>query len=103
MADHELADVVVVIQHPFGDVEIPLGEWMARGPGPRVLVHPVAAKSRSTGDALPLEVIPVAYRNDTESRRLILEGVIESPWPGLGRPSAQYPYIWTADPGNGFW
>ena len=88
MADHDPADVVVVIEHPFGRVEMPLSEWMVRGPGPRALVRPVMVKSRSTGGALPMEVIPVAYRNDTESRRLILEGVIESPWPKLGPPRA---------------
>jgi hypothetical protein len=49
---------------------------MAVGPGTR----PVAARSSITGEALPLTVIPLAYRNDEESRRLIEERHIESPW-----------------------
>lgn len=73
-------DVVLTIDHPFGRVEATLAKWMATGPGPRPLVRPIAAKSRSTGEALPLTVVPLAYRNDEESRRLIEEGTIASPW-----------------------
>jgi hypothetical protein len=32
------------------------------------------------GESLPLTAVPVQYRNDEESRRLIAEGVLESPW-----------------------
>jgi len=74
-------DLLLTVQHPFGDLEVSLAEWIARGPGPRPLVRPVAVRSRSTGESLPLTVIPLRYRNDEESRRLIAEGVLESPWP----------------------
>lgn len=74
-------DLLLTVQHPFGDLEVSLAEWIARGPGPRPLVRPVAVRSRATGEPLPLTVIPLRYRNDEESRRLIAEGALESPWP----------------------
>jgi hypothetical protein len=37
--DHDPADVIVVLGHPFGDVDMPLTEWMTRGPAPRPLLH----------------------------------------------------------------
>ena len=74
-------DLILTVQHPFGDLEVSLADWIARGPGPRPLVRPVAVRSRSTGEPLPLTTIPLRYRNDEESRRLIAEGVLESPWP----------------------
>lgn len=73
-------DVVRTIDHPFGTVEATLAAWMATGPGQRPRVRPVAARSRSTGQSLPLTVIPLRYRNDEESRRLIEQGAIQSPW-----------------------
>jgi hypothetical protein len=74
-------DVLLVIAHPFGDVETTLAEWMARGPGPRPLVRPVSARSRLTGEALPMTVVPLAYRNDETARALIAAGELEWPWP----------------------
>jgi hypothetical protein len=76
----KLSDVLVTIEHPFGQIEMPLKKWMKQGPGLRPLVRPIAARSRRTGESLPLEVIPLAYRNDETSRRLIAEGQLESPW-----------------------
>jgi hypothetical protein len=80
-ADWPADDVLVTLDHPFGLVEVPLRQWMATGPGPRPLVRPVSARSRSTGDVLPLTVIPLAYRNDDTSRALIAAADLESPWP----------------------
>ncbi|GIE80682.1 hypothetical protein Aph02nite_66320 [Actinoplanes philippinensis] len=77
----DVEDVLVVIAHPSGDVEVPLTDWIATGPGPRRLVRPVRARARSTGRRLPLSVIPLRYRNDGESRRAIAEGRLEEPWP----------------------
>lgn len=73
-------DIIVVVGHPFGQVEISLAEWMGTGPGHRPLVRPIAARRRSTGEQLPLSIIPVRYRNDDESRRLIARGELEPPW-----------------------
>jgi len=54
---------------------------MRTGPGPRTHLSPSAARSRSTGEDLPLTVIPLTYRNDAMSRALIAAGKLESPWP----------------------
>jgi hypothetical protein len=79
MGEHDPDDVLVTVGHPC-DVEVPLSVWMARGPGPRPLVRPVSARSRSTGRPLPLTVIPPSHRNDEESRRAIREGRLADPW-----------------------
>ncbi|WP_432836905.1 hypothetical protein [Dactylosporangium sp. CA-092794] len=81
--DWDVDDVLVKIGHPWGDFEKPLVKWMASGPGPRHGIHPELARSRSTGEVLPLTVIPPAYRNDRESRALIAAGKIVSPWRDL--------------------
>jgi hypothetical protein len=73
-------DFILTIDHPMGRLETTLVLWIERGPGPRDLVRPIAVRSRATGEELPLTVIPLRYRNDEESRRLIAEGEIESPW-----------------------
>jgi hypothetical protein len=76
----EPSSIVVVIAHPYGNIEVSLAEWIATGPGPRLFVRPIAAKDRATGQALPLEVIPLQYRNDEDSIRLIVEGQLVDPW-----------------------
>ncbi|GAB4054472.1 hypothetical protein [Catellatospora paridis] len=73
------ADVVVTIGHPFGDLDVPLLEWISRGPGPRPLVRPIRARRADTGKPLPLTVVPLRYRNDAESRALIAAGLLEPP------------------------
>jgi hypothetical protein len=80
----DVDDILVVIGHPFGDVEVPLADWIATGPGPRPLVRPVRARSRSTGQPLPLSVIPLRYRNDEESRQAIRDGLLDDPWDVTG-------------------
>lgn len=77
----DLDDVLVVIAHPFGDVEVPLADWIATGPGPRRFTRPVQARSRSTGNRLPMSVIPLRYRNDDESRRATADERLDDPWP----------------------
>jgi hypothetical protein len=83
--DWDLDDILVVIGHPFGDLEVPLIRWMADGPGPRHEMRPQSARSRATGEPLPLTTIPLAYRNTRESRALIAAGRIAPPWPGTDR------------------
>jgi hypothetical protein len=73
-------DILVVIGHPFGDLTVPLGHWIATGPGPRASVRPLSARSRATGEPLPLSVIPLRYRNDDEARQAIRDGRVEDPW-----------------------
>jgi hypothetical protein len=77
-------DILVVVGHPFGDVEVPLAVWIATGPGPRPFVRPLRARSRSTGQPLPLTVIPQRYRNDEETRQAIQDGLLDNPWPDTG-------------------
>jgi hypothetical protein len=77
----DLDDVLVTLDHPAGTVEVPLAQWIRQGPGPRRFVRPIAARSQSTGEILPLTVIPLAYRNDDESRARIAAGEIAAPWP----------------------
>jgi hypothetical protein len=77
-------DILVVVGHPFGDVEVALTVWIATGPGPRPFVRPLRARSRSTGQPLPLTVIPLRYRNDEQARQAIQDGLLENPWPDTG-------------------
>ena len=86
-------DILVVIGHPLGDIEVPLAVWIATGPGPRPLVRPLQARSRSTGRPLPLSVIPLRYHNDKQSRQAIQDGLLDDPWPQTD-PSNQH------DPGD---
>ncbi|GAA4840893.1 hypothetical protein [Kitasatospora terrestris] len=82
----EYADILVVIGHPFGDVECPLARWTATGPGARPYVAPCRARSRTTGEELPLTVVPLQYRNTPEARRAIRAGLLPNPWPGRWTP-----------------
>ncbi len=63
-------EIVVVLDHPHGKVEIPLEEWIAKGPGERKLLTPIAAKNRRTGKQVPLSVVPLRYRNNKLSSSL---------------------------------
>ncbi|WP_367323417.1 hypothetical protein [Streptomyces sp. HUAS ZL42] len=87
-ASVDLDDILVLIAHPFGDVWVPLPQWIAHGPGPRSWVHPVKARSISTGEPLPLTVIPLQYRNTYESRQAIRDGRLVNPWPETWRVPA---------------
>ncbi len=66
--DWDPDDLMVTVEHPMGTVEVPLSKWIARGPGPRRLLRPTAVRSRATGEALPLSVIPERYRNERPGR-----------------------------------
>lgn len=83
----------VVIDHPFGTLEMPLADWMRQGPGPRPLLRPVRCHT-ADGTPLPLSAIPLPYRNDPESWRAILDGRCEDPWNRPLAHLARYP----ADP-----
>ncbi len=72
---------MVLISTNWGDFEQPLTRWIAEGPGARHGRRPIAARSESTGEPLPLTVVPLPYRNDDESRTLIAAGRLAPPWP----------------------
>ena len=80
MTPDEFPDVTVTVAHPFGDLDVPLLEWIRIGPGPRPLVAISAAYRTSTGEEIPLEEIPLEYHNSPESRRLQREGKLPTPW-----------------------
>ena len=84
---HSHDDVILVFSLTWGDdCEIPLQEWMRRGPTQRLpLMSPIAAKSKSTGQRLSLRVVPLSYRNTALSRLLIRLRVIATPkWGDAG-------------------
>ncbi|MEV6105983.1 hypothetical protein AB0M28_14890 [Streptomyces sp. NPDC051940] len=88
-ADHDIDDIVVLIQHPFGDLKVPLRTWIDLGPGPRPLLRPTKAWSHATGRELPLTVVPLRYRNTYAARRAIREGRLANPWPDRWRLPTQ--------------
>ena len=76
----DLSQIIVTIAHPFGNIEITLEEWIIQGPGPRLLARPVSAKNKAAGESLPLDVIPIQYRNDKQSIEMIVNGQVPDPW-----------------------
>lgn len=76
-ADYD--DIIVTIAHPWADVETTLQAWIETGPGPRPFVTITGARRRN-GDPVPLDAIPLQYRNNPESRRLQRLGLLPSPW-----------------------
>jgi hypothetical protein len=79
-AEPNQSDVIVVLEHPLGRVEVSLEEWISIGPGARPLVRPVEAKRKGSGEPLPLSVIPLRYRNNRLSRTLIVLVFLIDPW-----------------------
>ena len=76
-ADYD--DVIVTVAHPWADIETTLARWIETGPGPRPFVAVTAARRRN-GDPIPLEAIPLQYRNSPKSRRLQRLGLLPAPW-----------------------
>jgi hypothetical protein len=85
-SDIDPANILVTVAHPFGAIEMSLDEWIRVGPGPRPLLTPISARSRMTGNPLPIDVVPIQYRNNSESFRRIADGEFDDPW---GRPREQ--------------
>jgi len=73
-------EIIVIISHPHGDVEVELSEWIKIGPGERPFLQPTSVKQKSTGKPMSLHIIPLKYRNNRLSRFLISLGLIENPW-----------------------
>jgi hypothetical protein len=86
----DLDDVLVVVMHPFGNLEVTLRWWIENGPGPRPFVRPGRVRSRSTGRRLPFGTIPLQFRNTRQARQAIRDGLVPNPWPGKWRlPSVE--------------
>lgn len=73
-------EIAVIVAHPQGDIETSLETWMRNGPGTRKFVTVTRVFCKDTGEELPLSTIPLRYRNNTLSRRLIEAGILEDPW-----------------------
>ncbi|GLY06294.1 MULTISPECIES: hypothetical protein [Actinoplanes] len=77
----EFDDVIVTVAHPWGNGHTSLAQWAATGPdAARPLVRISAAHRQSTGEAVPLDEIPLEYHNTRRSRRLQREGLLPTPW-----------------------
>lgn len=73
-------EIMVVITGNWGDIPMTLEKWIQSGPGQRYLRSPFRIWNLRTGEELPLSTIPLAYRNDYESLRKIIDGEISDPW-----------------------
>ena len=77
----EYGMVLVTIGHPWGPIEVPLTEWILKGPPrSRPYVQIIGARRRLSGEPVPLEEIPAEYRNTVEARRLQHAGLLPTPW-----------------------
>jgi hypothetical protein len=77
--EDEYDDIVVTAAHPWGDVDVPLSQWVVRAPA-RPLVSIVAARRYSTGEPVDMTEIPLEYHNTRRSRRLQRLGQLPAPW-----------------------
>ena len=83
-----LKEIDVILSHPHGQIEVPGEKWLLTGPGERAWLSAVAAKSKKTGEVLPISVIPLRYRNNKLSRLLIKLGFLSDPW----KPSSSFTF-----------
>lgn len=80
LAPGDYYDIAVTVAHPWGDIEAPLVEWIATGPGPRPYTGIISAHRISTGEQVPMSEIPQEYHNSPESRDMQRRGLLPSPW-----------------------
>ncbi len=73
-------NIDVIIRHNHGEIHVTLEDWIRVGPGPRIGTAPIKAINRITGNHLPLEIIPLPYRNNLESIQSIIKGKFTDPW-----------------------
>lgn len=81
MSTVDSADVEVRVDHPYGEMWIPLATWIEHGPGDRPHLRPVAAREAGSGAALPISVVPFRFRNTVLTRLLVRLRVMPEPWP----------------------
>jgi len=85
LSPEEYPDILVTVAHPWGDVEVPLNEWIRTGPGPRPYAGITEARRQSTGREVPLAEIPLEYHNSPQARSLQRQGLLPCPW-GSAQP-----------------
>jgi hypothetical protein len=57
-------DILVTIDHPHGELEVPLRDWVRDGPGARPFLQLKSARRLSTGEDIPLSEIDDPWRRD---------------------------------------
>ncbi|MDJ0842522.1 MAG: hypothetical protein QNK37_38845 [Acidobacteriota bacterium] len=77
---HHVNDLYVTVAHPHGEIEVPLRDWIAAGPGERKWLSPIKLTDKD-GKDVSLNHLPLKYRNNSISRLLISIGIIKKPWP----------------------
>jgi hypothetical protein len=80
LSPEEYPGILVTVAHPWGDVEVPLDEWVRTGPGPRPYVGIVAARRLATGSEVPVAEIPLEFHNSPKARSLQRQGLLRYPW-----------------------
>ena len=79
--NHENEETIwLVLDHPHGEVEVSMSEWMSVGPGERSCVRPTEAYQGRDRRRVSLTVLPLRFRNSRLSKMLISLGVLEDPW-----------------------
>ena len=76
----DIREILVGLSHPFGDLQVPLDEWMRVGPQGRPLMRPISAHDARSGKKLPLRVIPWRYRNSALYRLLVRSRLLRPTW-----------------------
>lgn len=76
----------LLLEHPHGQLWVPVMEWIKNGPGARQLLSPSKARTSSTDEEFPVSyVVPLRYRNSRISRFLISLGLLRDPWSGKAK------------------
>ena len=70
----------VAIDHPHGEIIVPMNTWIEQGPGERPLLAPSYLIYTETGEKLSLEYLPWKYRNSSLQRLLVRFGLMPNPW-----------------------
>jgi hypothetical protein len=76
----DFPDIAVTVGHPFGNVELPLADWISRGPGLRPGVDIIGVRRVSTGEPVDASELPLQYTNSPEARHLKRDGRLPNPW-----------------------
>jgi hypothetical protein len=72
--------VMILLDTNWGEMRLPLEEWIEAGPGLRTGRTPDKVYCEEDGSELPHSIIPLQFRNDYLSKFLIAIGFIEYPW-----------------------
>jgi hypothetical protein len=76
----DLDDLMVIIEHPMGELTVSFRDWEREGPGPRSRLRPTRAFLASSGAEVPLSVIPLRFQNGRGTRLLRCLHLVKNPW-----------------------